>query len=173
MPFDAAIVAAHVAAIGNGRWFELVGLPFSDDERVVLASLAPRAVRVASWEEARRAADDTRANPAYDADAGEVVALKARALAAAAPDELLRVMSALVDRGLDVFHQAAQRAAARAGITDEELTRVAAGAAAETAYRGALAAAVEGGAHRFAVTARLFASGRWPLARIDDTLFVF
>ena len=32
MPFDAAIVAAHVAAIGNGRWFELVGLPFSDDE---------------------------------------------------------------------------------------------------------------------------------------------
>jgi hypothetical protein len=154
MPFDAAIVAAHVAAIGNGRWFELVGLPFSDDERAALGVLAPRAVRIASWEEARRTADDTRANPAYDADAREVVALKARALAAAAPDELLRVMSALVDRGLDVFHHAA-------------------GAAAEAAYRGALAAAVDGGSHRFAHTARLFASGRWPLARIDDALFVF
>ncbi len=82
-------------------------------------------------------------------------------------------MSALVDRGLEVFHQAAQRAAARAGITDEELTRVAAGAAAEAVYRGALAEAVEGGSHRFTRTARLFAGGRWPIARIDDTLFVF
>jgi hypothetical protein len=173
MSFNAAIVAAHAASIPGGRWFELVGLPFSDDERAVLASLAPAAARVADWKEARRLADDPRAAAAYDRDAAEVVALKTRALANIAPDELLRVMSAVVDLGLDVFHRAAQKMAARAGIVDEELTRAAAGAATEAVYRGALAAAVEGAPHRFVICARLFASGRWPVARIDDTLSVF
>jgi hypothetical protein len=173
MPFDPAVVAVHAAAIRDGRWFELVGLPFSDDERAALAGLAPRIVRIANWDDARRVAEDAPADAAHDRDADEVVALKTRALAHTAPDELLRVMSAVVDRGLDVFHQAAQRTALRAGIADEELTRVAAGAATEAVYRGALAAAVDGPGHRFVAIARLFASGRWPVARVDDTLFVF
>jgi len=173
MAFDPAVVAAHAAAIRDGRWFELVGLPFSDDELAVLAGLAPRIVRIASWDDARRAADDPRAVAAYNRDADEVVALKTRALAHTAPDELLRVMSAVVDRGLDVFHQAAQETARRTGITDEELTRVAAGAATEAVYRGALADAVDGPGHPFVATARLFASGRWAVARLDDALAIF
>jgi hypothetical protein len=173
MSFDAAVVAAHAAAIRTGRWFTLVGLPFSDDERTALEPLAPRIVRVGSWHDARRTADDRRANVAYDIDATEVVALKAKALGTVGPDVLMEVMSAVVDRGLEVFMQAADRVARRAGIFDEELARVAAGAATEAVYRGALASAIDGPTHRFARIEALFASGRWPLARIDDTLYVF
>jgi hypothetical protein len=173
MAFDAAVVAAHAAAIRNGRWFTLVGLPFSDDERAALELLAARVVRVGGWLEARRMADDPRGNAAYDADAAEVVALKAKALAIVGPDVLMEAMSAVVDRGLEVFMQAADRVARRAGIFDEELARVAAGAATEAVYRGALASALDDPSHRFARTEALFASGRWPLARIDDTLYVF
>ncbi len=43
----------------------------------------------------------------------------------------------------------------------------------EAVYRGALAAAVYGPAHRFVRIAALYETGRWPLARIDDTLHVF
>jgi hypothetical protein len=58
-------------------------------------------------------------------------------------------------------------------VHDEELIRVAAGAAAEAVYRGALAAAVAGPSHRLARVEALFADGRWPLGTIDDTLYVF
>lgn len=173
MPFDASVVAAHAAAIRDGRWFAHVGLPFSDGERAALTALAPRVERVRTWDEARRVADDPRANAAYDADAAEVVALKARALLDVAPDVLLQAMSAVVDRGLEVFFRAADDAVRRAGVDDETTVRAAAGAAAEAVYRGALAAAVAGSAHRFAGTESVFAAGRWPLARIDDTLHVF
>jgi hypothetical protein len=128
---------------------------------------------VTSWDEARRIADDPRAGAAYDADADEVVALKAQALQAVSPDVLLQVMSAVVDRGLDVFMEAARTAAQRAGVHDETVVRLAAGAAGEAVYRGALAAAVAGSRHRLAEIEALFASGRWPLARIDGTLYVF
>jgi hypothetical protein len=171
--FDAKVVAAHAAAIRDGAWFARVGLPFSPGERAAVAGMAPRVKRIGTWAEVRRSADDPRANAAYDRDADEVVALKSRALAHTAPDELLAVMSAVVDRGLEVFHEAAVREARRAGVADEELTRVAAGAAAEAVYRGALAEAVAGPSHPFVATARLFAGGRWPLARIEETLVVF
>jgi hypothetical protein len=172
MPFDAAIVARHADAIGAQRWFGLTGLPFSDDERVVLAALAPKIARVPNWAHARSVADDVRANAAYDADAVETAQLKERALETVGPDALLRAMSAVVDRGLTVFFSAAERAVSGAGARDEELIRVAAGAAAEAVYRGSLAAAVAGDTHRFVLVEALFASGRWPIARIDDTLHV-
>lgn len=173
MAFDASVVSAHAAAIRGARWFSLLGLPFSDDERVRLTPLAPRTVRVTGWDEARRIADDPRAGPAYDADADEVVTLKALALESVAPDVLLQAMSAVVDHGLDVFIEAARTAAQRAGVHDETVVRLAAGAAGEAVYRGALAAAVAGSRHRFAETEALFATGRWPLGRIDGTLYVF
>jgi hypothetical protein len=173
VPFDASVVTAHAAAIRGARWFSLLGLPFSDDERARLDALAPHVVRVSGWDEARRIGDDPRAGAAYDADADEVVALKAQALETVSPDVLLQAMSAVVDRGLDVFMDAARTAAQRAGMHDETLVRLAAGAAGEAVYRGALASAVAGTGHRFAETEALFAAGRWPLARIDDTLYVF
>jgi hypothetical protein len=81
-------------------------------------------------------------------------------------------MSTVVDRGLDVFIDAARTAARRAGVDDETAVRLAAGAAAEAVYRGALGAAVAG-SHRFAEIEAIFAAGRWPLARIEDALYVF
>jgi len=173
MPFDAAVIAAHAAAIPASRWFGLVGLPFSDQERAAMARLAPRAVRVPSWGDARRIADDARANAAYDADTAEVVELKARALRAVAPDTLQQALSEVVDGGLEVFFRSADTAARRARFDDETTVRAAAGSAAEAVYRGALAAAVAGPGHRFTRVEALFASGRWPLARIADTLYVF
>ena len=173
MPFDRAVVDAFARGIPRGRWFALVGLPFSDDERTQLGTLAPRIARVRTWDEARSVADDARANAAYDADAAEVRALKDRALIAVSPDALLAAMSAVVDRGLETFFRTADAAARRAGVADETTVRVAAGAVAEAVYRGALAAAVDVPAHRFARIAALYETGRWPLARIDDTLHVF
>jgi hypothetical protein len=173
MPFDRAVVDAYAQAIPRGRWFALVGLPFSDDEARQLATLAPRIARVRTWDGARSTADDARANAAYDADAAEVRALNERAILAVSPAALLAVMSAVVDRGLETFFHAADAAARRAGVADETTVRVAAGAVAEAVYRGALAAAVYGPAHRFVRIAALYETGRWPLARIDDTLHVF
>ena len=173
MPFDRAVVDAYSLAIARGRWFSLVGLPFSDDEQREVAALAPRIARVSSWDEARAVADDVRANAAYDADTAELRALKERALRTVTPEALLAVMSAVVDRGLETFFNVADAAARRAGVADDTTVRVAAGAVAEAVYRGALAAAVDGPSHRFARTAALYKAGRWPLARIGDTLHVF
>jgi len=173
MPFDRAVVDACAQGIPRGRWFALVGLPFSDEESRELATLAPRIERVRTWDEARVVADDARANAAYDADAAEVQALKERACLAVSPSVLLTVMSAVVDCGLETFFRTADAAARRAGVADETTVRVAAGAVAEAVYRGALAAAVDAPAHRFARIAALYETGRWPLARIGDTLHVF
>jgi len=172
MTFDAAVVAQHAGAIETARWFEATGLPFSDDERGALAALAPRIARVGGWAQARAIADDTRANAAYDAAAREAAALRARAEAAGGTPAVLRALSAVVDRGLPVFFRCARTAIARAGLHDEELSRVAAGAAAEAVYRGALAAALGQPAHPFIALEHAYAAGRWPLARIDETLYV-
>jgi len=172
MPFDGAAVAAHAERIDAQRWFAATALPFSDDERRALAELAPRIVRVADWDEARARADDARANAAYDADTHEAAVLHARARATAGRDAVLQALSAIVDRGLPVFIAAAERALARSGRHDDELSRVAAGAVAEAVYRGALADAVDGSTHPFVRVEACFAAGRWPLARIDDTLYV-
>ena len=173
MPFDRAVVEAYSQGIARGHWFALVGLPFSDEEERALAPLAPQIARVLTWDEARRAADDPRANAAYDADTAEVRALKERACNAVTADALLTAMSAVVDRGLETFFRAAAAAARRAGVDDETTVRAAAGAVAEAVYRGALAAAVDGPEHRLARNAALYETGRWPLARIGDTLHVF
>lgn len=173
MPFDRAVVYACARAIPHGRWFALVGLPFSREETRELATLAPRIERVRTWNEARHVADDPRGNAAYDADAAEVQALKERACSTVSPGVLLTVMSAVVDCGLETFFRSADAAARRAGVADETTVRVAAGAVAEAVYRGALAAALDAPAHRFARIAELYANGRWPLARIGETLHVF
>jgi hypothetical protein len=172
MPFDPAVVAAHAEALDSRGWFDAAERPFSAGEELALAELAPRIERVAHWGEARRIADDARGNAAYDADAHEAALLKARAQAAAGRDAVLEALTAIVDRGADVFFAAAERALARAGLHDDELSRVAAGAAAEAVYRAALADAVDGREHRFVRVGACFAAGRWPLARIGTTLYV-
>jgi len=176
--FDAQRIHALAVAIPAARWFALCGLPFADEERGRLemlraASGARRLERVGGWGAIRVFADDPRALAAYDADADEAAGLKAVAIGRADAATVLRATSEVVERGLTVLFEAARQAAARSGADDAATIRVAAGAASEATYRAALAASLgEGNSHRFVLTHDLFASGRWPLARIDDTLFV-
>ena len=70
--------------------------------------------------------------------------------------------------------EAALRAAARSGTTDEGLVRAAAGAAAQACYQAALVLAAEGEPeHAFALKFRLFESGRWPLGIVRNTFHLF
>jgi hypothetical protein len=69
---------------------------------------------------------------------------------------------------------AASIAAARDGVADPALSRVAAGAATQAAYQAALArAAGSPDSHPFAIKFRLFAAGRWPLGLVSDTFHLF
>jgi hypothetical protein len=176
--FDAERVHALAVAIPAAHWFALCGLPFADEERerveqLRLASDAQRVERVGSWHSVRVVADDPRALAAYDADAAEAARLKTIAIARSDAPTVLRATSEVVERGLGVLFEAARQAADRSRSDDATTVRVAAGAASEAIYRAALASALgEGNTHRFVLTHALFASGRWPLARIDDTLYV-
>jgi len=176
--FDAERVHALAVAIPAAHWFALCGLPFADEERerveqLRVASDARRVERVGSWHSVRVVADDPRALAAYDADAAEAARLKAIAIAHSDVPTVLRATSEVVERGLGVLFEAARQAADRSRSDDATTVRVAAGAASEAIYRAALASALgEGNTHRFVLTHALFAGGRWPLARIDDTLYV-
>ena len=69
---------------------------------------------------------------------------------------------------------AASVAAARSGVADAALARVAAGAATEAAYHAGLARIAGAGAnHPFAIKFRLFAAGRWPLGIAGGILHLF
>jgi hypothetical protein len=69
---------------------------------------------------------------------------------------------------------AAAVAAARAGMADPSVTRVAAGAASQACDQAALAlAAGADGHHPFAAKYRLFLAGRWPLGVVGSRGFVF
>gem|GEM_PF-2254492 len=176
--FDTTRVHALAVAIPAAHWFAHCGLPFADEERVRIEELrlacgAGRVERVGSWHSVRVVADDPRALAAYDADAAEAARLKTVAIGLSDAPTVLRATSEVVERGLGVLFEAARQAADRSRSDDATTVRVAAGAASEATYRAALAWALgEGNSHRFVLTHALFASGRWPLARIDDTLFV-
>ena len=83
-------------------------------------------------------------------------------------------MTDLMNRVGDTVMGAASAAAARAGIADQALARVAAGAATQAAYHAALVrAAGAGDAHPFALKYRLYAAGHWPLSVTGGKFWVF
>jgi hypothetical protein len=87
---------------------------------------------------------------------------------------LMLALTAATQAASDVVMGAAAVAAGRAGIADETLHRVAAGAATQACYQAALAiAAGAGEAHGFAAKFRLFAARRWPLGIVAGRFFVF
>jgi predicted phosphoribosyltransferase len=131
-------------------------------------------VRVTSWDDARTIVNDARARADADEDLAEVERLKAQALAAIDEPALMTTMTTIVDGGLEIFFDRAGAAARAARITDPAVIRVAAGAASDAVYRAALAAAVgQPDAHRFIQRYELFTNGRWPLARIDNGVYLF
>jgi hypothetical protein len=165
---DLDAVRAIAQAMRARPWFSRLGLPLSDDERA-LAHAAATGYRVdgiepvADWAAARALALEPAGASAADADAVEARVLRDRAIAAGGETQVLADLSAIVDAALDPTIAAARAALDAAGIDNEELARVAAGAAALAAYHCAVARACGKPEHPFVAIDRLFALGRWPL----------
>ena len=87
---------------------------------------------------------------------------------------LLERLTAPTERAGQSIHGAAAIAAARDGIADAALVRVASGAATMALHKAALARlAGEGPSHLFVRKYALFESGRWPLAVVGGMFYVF
>lgn len=86
----------------------------------------------------------------------------------------LTMLTRVTDLAARLLHGPAAVAAARAGIADPGLVRVAAGSAAQACYQMALAriaAAAE--SHPFIAKFRLFEAGRWPLVQSGGRFHIF
>lgn len=158
--------------IARASWFAAAGEPPGAAEREDLAAwlaglgLAPAEVAAArDWREAESLLRD----PAWDHawwDAEEALRTRYRdaALGAMGGEALLGHLSRITDAASRVVPGTAALAAARGGLADEALLRVAAGAGIQACYHAALARCA--GAPRedpFAAKLRLYEAGSWPL----------
>lgn len=163
-------------------WFSALGEPLSptqlaDAEAYCSALGFPYVTPVMTedWDEAEAAVR----NPGWDSDWWEAeeglrADLIAQALEEVDEDELMAALTAVTGRAADVLHGQAAVAAARSGVSDQELIRAAAGAGAQGCYQAALVlAAGAGDDHPFAIKFRLFEAGRWPLGIVGSTFGVF
>jgi hypothetical protein len=130
--------------------------------------------QVSGWKEAEAVLRD----PAWDAswwEREEKERQRLYALAAAKSSELLllQALTAATDRMADSVHAAATAAAARAGVTDAYMIRIAAGAAMQAEHQVALALLAGEAGHFFASKYSLFAGGHWPLGLYAGTLRFF
>jgi hypothetical protein len=125
---------------------------------VEAAALAQRADWSRAWWEAEeRAARALQQDAEKDLDETELVA----------------VLSAVTDAAA-ALHGHAALAAARAGVADPALSRVAAGAAAMACHQmGLVLAAGLGEDHPLAIKYRLFAGGRWLLGVFGERCYLF
>ena len=175
-------VARFARMLPTLPWFGMVGQELDDDElewaRGYLDALGfPDAeiAQVADWEEAADAAEALDWNsPGWEAEEQLRAALVADACALAPEDEVMVALTSLSSRAAEVLGEAAERAAAEGGITDEALMRAAAGAAAQACYNaGLVLAAGAGDEHPFAIKFRLYESGRWPLGVVGNSFNLF
>jgi hypothetical protein len=172
-------VQAELAAL---PWFSSLGQPSSEAEtaeaRAYLGGLdpaTPGAIHwVSDWAEAERIVRD----PAGAGWWGAEARLHRASLAALGPiaetPAFVAALNEAVHAVSDVVMGAAALAAARAGLAEQAVIRVAAGAAGETAEQ-VMVARLAGAApdHPFEIKLRLYAGGRWPLGVTGDALAVF
>lgn len=178
---DLASLNRFAASLGSASWFAAVGQELTEGERReaedYLAGLGLKAglATVVDWRAAERVTRDPRWSPAWwNAEEDIRRALFEQARAAWGEHGLLAALTRVTDEATRLTLGAASIAAARDGVADPALTRVAAGAATQAAYQAALALAAEAGpAHPFAIKFRLFSAGRWPLALVGDTFHLF
>lgn len=178
---DLSSVTRFARSLGAASWFAAVGQPLTDGEareaRDYLAALdlGTEIVTVLDW----RAAEATTRDPAWNArwwnaEEKERLVLLQRAGAEWGEDSLMAALTRVTDEATRITLGAASIAAARDGVADPALCRVAAGAATQAAYQAALArAAGAADSHPFAIKFRLFAAGRWPLGLVGDTFHLF
>lgn len=176
---------AQVAALGRtlaeAPWFAACGEPLTAAEsEEVLAYLAGLGLdplpidSVASWTDAA----GTAQRPDWSRAWWEAEERAARALQDAAGLEIgeTRVLAALsaVTEAAVALHGHAALAAARQGIADPVLSRVAAGAAALACHQmGLVQAAGAREDHPLAAKYRLFAGGRWLLGVVGGRCYLF
>jgi hypothetical protein len=175
-------VARFAEGLRSLSWFAVVGHDLSTDERReaedYLAAIGfPDAIvdAVPDWRAAEAATRDMQWSRAWwDAEERARSHLLEQASERHGRHALLTALSRVTLEASDVVLGAASIAAARSGIADPALARVAAGAAAQAAYQAALALAAEAGdAHPFAIKFRLFAAGRWPLGLVGQSFRLF
>jgi hypothetical protein len=175
-------LAGFADRIGSASWFAACGDALTDGEiedvRLWLRGLGldvDRIDGVPTWNEAARLARSPDWSRAWwEAEERERARLYALAAEPSGETALLGALSRVTDAATRVLHGAAAVAAARSGIADPTLTRVAAGAATQACYQAALAlAASEDGHHAFAAKYRVFLAGRWPLGVVGNLGFVF
>lgn len=154
-------------------WFSAVGQPPAEpetaDARQVIEGLMAGDPTVAWVSDLNAAAAllrrDDHSRAWASAEQEEVARLTARVEDAFGADAATDGLNRAMHRASDAAIGPAAVACARAGIADEALPKVAAGAASQSAYEMALVlgVAADPARHPFAARFRLFAAGRWPL----------
>jgi len=175
-------IEAFQRSLGRYPWFAAAGAPLAPGEyldvHTYLASLdldrAPVAA-VGRWADAKRLAHA----PEWDRRWWDREEMRRQDAIAAAEARcghglLMTQLSGVTLTAADVVHDAAARAAQRAGCADRGLVRAAAGAAVQACYLAALAMAAGAGEdHAFAAKLRLFSAGRWPLGLLGGRFLLF
>lgn len=180
-------VARLSKLVGNLAWFSAVGRPLTAIER----DAAERYVNgigfpevhiagVENWLAASEAAQATDfGEDWWEAEEQMRRALFDEALQFNDEHDLEVALAHVSTRAGEVAHERAMKAAARHGVSDPDLLKVAAGAAAQSVYQAALVLAAQSGLsgpdaeHPFAMKFRLFESGRLPLGLVGNTFNLF
>ena len=176
-----AAVRAFAAELLAAPWFSACGEPLIEMERAearrYLAELelpAAPVAGVAGWEAAAALTKQPDWSQEWWA-AEERAARRLHEQAAAELGEapLLAALSEVTEAAT-ALHGHAALAAARAGVADPALSRVAAGAAALACHQmGLVCAAGAGEDHPLAIKYRLSAGGRWLLGLIGESCYLF
>jgi hypothetical protein len=163
-------------------WFAACGATLRAEEIAAAASylaalgLPPLPIAgVAGWREAAALAQrEDWSRDWWQSEEEERTALTRAASAAKGESALLASLSRAMEKTGAPIQAAASAALARAGIADEMLARVAAGAASQACHHHALAeAAGRSSDHAFARKYRLYRGGRWLLGVVGGRCFVF
>ncbi len=179
---DIVGLSRFATSLGGASWFAAVGQDLTEAERregldylAALGLTRETLVPVAGWRDAERVTRDPGWNVSWwNAEEAERRILFERGREAWGEHGLLAALTRVTDEATRLTLGAASIAAARDGVADPALSRVAAGAATQAAYHAALAQAAQAGpAHAFTIKFRLFAAGRWPLGLVGDTFHLF
>ena len=170
-----AEIETLAASVARTPWFARVGQHLIEADREALSAYvtalgldAGPIEAVATWKDASRiAADPDWDRRWWQAEAREQTRLQAWAEECHGVEATLSALTRVTEAALEPTRAAADSA------TDEALSRVAAGAAAQACHLAALALAAGKPAHGFIIKHRIFAAGRWPLGRVRERWYLF
>ncbi len=182
-------VARLAKLVGSLPWFSAVGRKLTateiNDAEAYIAGIGFAEMQVAGVENWLAASGAAQA-PDWDDDWWQAEqqmqnALLEQALTQIDEHDLEVALTHVSTRAGEVAHEHAAKMAARQGVSDPALLKVAAGAAAQAAYQAALVLAVRGAEgeddgeeeHPFAIKFRLFEAGRLPLGITGSTFNLF